>query len=113
MTIKEWQEEVHRVAKEHGWYDDSLADLSTLRIMAMLANVHCEVSEAAEWVKRGELGRLMDYEGKSKGFPTELADIMIRVMDMAEALNIDLEEEVRIKNEYNKTRPYRHGGKTV
>lgn len=49
---------------------------------------------------------------KPTGFPTELADIVIRVFDLAGALNIDLEEVILRKMAYNETRPYRHGGKT-
>lgn len=41
----------------------------------------------------------------------ELADCMIRILDYCGHDGIDIEEAIRIKHEYNKTRPYRHGGK--
>ena len=43
----------------------------------------------------------------------ELADCVIRIADMAELLGIDLEGCIRVKMEYNKTRPHRHGGKAI
>lgn len=48
---------------------------------------------------------------KPEGFASELADVLIRVFDLAGALGIDLEDAVQSKMAYNKTRPHRHGGK--
>jgi NTP pyrophosphatase (non-canonical NTP hydrolase) len=50
---------------------------------------------------------------KPEGFGIELADAIIRIMDLAEWLDIDLAEMIGIKAEYNKSRPMRHGGKKV
>ena len=50
---------------------------------------------------------------KPMGFAVELADILIRVGDLAGFLGIDLDEAVRLKMAYNRTRPHRHGGKAV
>jgi NTP pyrophosphatase (non-canonical NTP hydrolase) len=52
-----------------------------------------------------------EIDEKPEGFPSELADIMIRVMDLAEGMGVDLGKEILEKHEYNKTRPYKHGGK--
>jgi len=41
----------------------------------------------------------------------ELADVVIRVMDMCEAYGINLESEIEKKHKINKGRPYRHGNK--
>lgn len=49
--------------------------------------------------------------GKPDGFWIELADVIIRILDTAGAYDIDMEQLVKLKHEYNKTRPYRHGGK--
>lgn len=43
--------------------------------------------------------------------PFELADIVIRCFDMADAFGIDLEAAILEKHEFNKTRPYLHGKK--
>lgn len=48
---------------------------------------------------------------KPEGVAVELADCIIRILDYCGHAGIDIEEAIRIKNEYNKTRPYRHGGK--
>ena len=48
---------------------------------------------------------------KREGVAVELADCMIRILDYCGHAGIDIEEAIRIKHEYNKTRPYRHGGK--
>lgn len=45
------------------------------------------------------------------GVPSELADIVIRVMDFCEAEGINLEEAIIEKLEYNETRSYMHGKK--
>lgn len=39
----------------------------------------------------------------------ELADIIIRVFDLAGHYNIDLDSVVRLKMDYNSQRPYKHG----
>ena len=76
-----------------------------------LCLIHSEVSEALEDYRDGNLQA--DYEGsKPVGFPSEMADILIRVFDLAGALGIDLDKAVAEKMAYNRTRPHRHGGKT-
>lgn len=46
---------------------------------------------------------------KPEGVPAELADVMIRVLDTAEAWGIDLDYEVPRKMAFNETRPAKHG----
>ena len=73
------------------------------RIPAILALITSEVSEALEGF------RLNDREN----FSEELADVLIRVLDCAGGLGIDLDRCVREKMEKNRHRGYRHGGKRV
>lgn len=49
--------------------------------------------------------------GKPEGMAAELADVIIRVLDMADELGLPVVEAVIQKHAYNQTRPYRHGGK--
>lgn len=51
--------------------------------------------------------------GKPEGIPSELADCIIRILDYCGKENIDIDHILRIKHEYNKSRPYRHGGKKI
>lgn len=53
----------------------------------------------------------LDPTLKPEGVPVELADVLIRIFDFCQEKNIPLEHALRIKMDYNKTRPYRHGGK--
>ena len=105
-TIPELQKIAHRIAKDKGWYDDNRT------IGEVCALVHSEISEALECYRRGQMD--MVYEnGKPEGFPVELADAVIRILDTCEHLNIDLNEVMYYKMLYNKTRSYRHGDKKI
>ena len=60
-----------------------------------------------------ELVKYYGYKAKPVGIPSELADIIIRVLDIAAMCGIDIQQAVENKMKYNATRPYRHGGKVV
>ena len=40
-----------------------------------------------------------------------MADCIIRILDWCGKEGIDLDRIISMKHEYNKSRPYRHGGK--
>ena len=42
-------------------------------------------------------------------FEDEIADAFLRLMDLCGALNIDIEKHIRLKAEYNLSRPPKHG----
>ncbi len=42
-------------------------------------------------------------------FEDEIADAFLRLMDLCGAMNIDIEKHIRMKSEYNKLRPTKHG----
>jgi hypothetical protein len=60
-----------------------------------------------------ELGARLNFEVKPIGLPSELADIIIRVLDLAAILGIDMDAAVIEKMEYNANREHRHGGKAA
>lgn len=93
--ITRYVEEAFETAKAKGWHDEE-RETGTL-----LALIHAEVSEALE----------ADRKGDKENFSEELADVVIRVFDLCGSRNIDLHKAVRKKMDYNKTRPYKHGGK--
>lgn len=73
------------------------------KICTALALVHTEVSEATEAVRKRNLGN----------FGEELADVVIRVFDIADGMEIDILEEILAKLEKNRHRGPRHGGKPI
>ena len=113
MTLKEWQVELNRVSREHGWWDGDLAIITPTRVLSLMALIHSEISEAVECARKEDMELRFTEKGKPEGFGSELADAFIRICDVSEQMGIDLEEIVKIKNEYNKTRTYKHGGKSI
>ena len=111
--LRDIQKAVWRTAEEHGWHKDDD------NIPVKLVMIHSEVSEALEEYRNAEEGAdlaAVYYAAGSKkpeGFGIELADIVIRVLDLAEMLGMDLTDLILTKMKYNKSRPYRHGGKRV
>lgn len=108
-TIGDWVHEIHKNAVQHGWYDGNGAK----NFGELLMLVVTEVAEVMEEYRNGRLMKetYVNKNGKMCGIPSELADIVIRVMDICGYYNIDLEQAIEEKHEYNKSRPYKHGGK--
>jgi NTP pyrophosphatase (non-canonical NTP hydrolase) len=42
-------------------------------------------------------------------FQDEIADTFLRLMDLCGEYQIDIERHIKLKAEYNETRPYKHG----
>lgn len=106
-VIKELQRKVHKTAFDHGWWREDR------NIGEALALIHSEVSEALEVWREGKALEevVLSTDGKPEGFFVELADVVIRVLDLAQHYNIDMEVILNMKAAYNETRAYRHGGK--
>lgn len=93
MRINDLVEQAHKNAVEKGFWDNPR------EIGTMLALIHSEVSEALE----------ADRHGDMESFAEELADICIRVFDVAGGLEINLEEAIISKMLKNRERPRLHG----
>jgi hypothetical protein len=111
MNIQQLIKESYWTAQSKGWWDGGECN-----VPEKLALMHSEISEALEEVRKGKtLGEIYYGEdGKPEGFLVEIADLFIRAGDFIGAHDLD-EEFMRALKEklaFNKTRPYRHGGKT-
>lgn len=107
MEIRQLQKEVHQNAIDHGWWEKE-REFGTL-----IALCHSELSEALEESRKGKKPNetYTDESGTLKGIPSELADVVIRILDLCEHYDIDLETALLAKHRFNQTRPYKHGNK--
>lgn len=115
--------EVGEVNLSNGWRD------TPLTFGDLIALLHSELSEALEAYRSHGLNdfgrqvcerkRLHNPEEdpghicKPEGVPSELADVLIRLLDMCGIYGINLMAEYERKIAYNRTRPYRHGGRAL
>lgn len=101
--------ESHTTAIEKGWWDEPRA------IAEQLMLVVSELAEALEELRDGHPPNVIRYDpnqgNKPEGFPVELADTFIRLADTCGQYGIPLEQALREKMAYNRTRPHKHGRK--
>ena len=96
-------QEVNHIAIEKGWWEGERNECELIALM------HSELSEALEAIRNGNPPD--DKIPEFTGVEAELADVIIRIMDMAAAKGYRVGEAVVAKINYNKNRPYKHGGK--
>lgn len=92
------QQETYNNSFQHGFQE---TEGNPLNVPVKIALIMSEGAEALEAHRKGE----------ERKIPHELADIVIRTMDLAESLQINLAEAILEKHAFNQTRPIKHGNK--
>lgn len=137
MNLTELSKEIHQDNKKKGFYDEQ-KEIGTILMLivselgeAMEAyrksNIYIDneifnsTSECRNKIKikkvykdiistKKNLPQLLYFERTIKDtFEDEIADTIIRLLDLCGYLDIDIESHIKTKLEYNKTRPYKHG----
>lgn len=105
---------LHQAQVEKGFWDgvwrlDGLPSLTSIEQKLLL--IVGEVAEAHEELRSNDDPHHVYYRenGKPEGFGFELADVFIRLADLAGALGLDLGAFVAEKHAFNLTRPPKHG----
>jgi len=117
VTLDELAKLVHGLAWEKGWHSKDEGEDAFIE--RACNNLHDEVSELHEAWRNNRLRQLCDKAEEMEDvgiepltcLEEELADIVIRVLDNAEKLGVNIERAVVLKHRFNATRPVRHGGK--
>ena len=127
--LNEASQVIHQNAVSKGFYDND----REVNIGEKLMLIVSEVSEALEADRKGERADTTVYDqlldegytwkdsplsfnhmfeqGIKNTFEDELADVIIRVLDLVGYLGIDIEKHINAKHQYNSGRERLHGKK--
>lgn len=104
MNLNQLALDVRDVNVLNGWTIYNSADWAeSLKLASGIALAHTELAEATEAIRNND----------KQNFLEELADTLIRVLDLAVGQTEDFEKIVLEKLQVNRTRGYRHGGKRL
>lgn len=107
MDIRTLQKELYDDIRSKGFMSEQVP------VPEQIALVHSELSEALESYRNHEPLSWTDDKGKPQGIASEYIDAIIRLFNYCSHLNIDVEQELIRKKDYNKIREHKHGGKLI
>ena len=95
-------EYIHSTAKEKGFWPEEGRNFGEA-----IALMHSELSEALEAHRHGNTQS--DKIPEFSGVEEELADTIVRILDIAHGMNYRVAEALLAKLEYNAQREHKHG----
>lgn len=104
-ALYDLQDQIHKTTVEKKWWDPH----GPTKAEALLL-VHSELGEATQALREDE-NQPSEHIPEYSAIEEELADVVIRVLDLSRGFNWDVVGAIIAKMEFNKTRPDRHGGK--
>ena len=95
LALRKIQDKLHGQARAMGWHD------KPREIGTLIALCHSELSEALEGARKDLFD---DHLPDRKMIEVELADCIIRILDMAGSLDLDVAGAIADKHYYNANR---------
>jgi hypothetical protein len=103
---------IRKTNEEKGW-ESAGPELFAEKMLLVISEITEALEEFRDHRGLNEIYYNEDKPGKPEGIPIEIADAVIRIFDWCEANKVDLENALTLKMLYNKSRPFRHGGRKV
>lgn len=125
MNLNELRDKIHEQAKQSGFYNNPVETGTRLMLIVSELTEALEADRVKRFTKPDtafieKLAEEKDYMGRclfidhfekslKDTFEDEIADTMIRILDLCGYMGIDIEKHVVLKMRYNSLRPHKHG----